>query len=145
MRGKRSIAPEKIRFTTARVVSNRYSIMKAGHGSASPLLDGCRPGWTNTTAPRAFEHLQHGIERRIAEKFLAVAREQRDAVELEGVEAIGDLVERACVRPHRHGGEGAEAPRPARDQLGRIVVAAARQRLRAGMRCRTRRRAAPAR
>src|SRR6202022_1194257 len=52
-RGKRSIAPEKMRFTTARVVSNRYSIMKAGQGRARPLLDGCSPGWTNATAPRA--------------------------------------------------------------------------------------------
>ena len=43
-RGKRSSAPEKTRFTAARVVSNRYSIMKAGQGSASELLEGCRPG-----------------------------------------------------------------------------------------------------
>ena len=35
MRGKRSIAPLNTRLTTARVVSNRYSIMKPGHGRSS--------------------------------------------------------------------------------------------------------------
>ena len=79
------------------------------------------------------QHRQHGIEARVAEKILAVARKQRDAVELQHIERICDLVESALHGPHRDGGECAEAPGPARGELGRVVVAAARQRLRLGL------------
>src|SRR5262249_58188236 len=77
------------------------------------------------------QHRKQGIEPRIAEEIFAVARKQRDTVELEHVERIGDLVERALYAPHRHRAKSAEARAPARDQLGRVVVAAPCQRLRA--------------
>src|SRR5262245_24361376 len=63
------IAREKTRFTTARVVSNRYSIMKAGQGSASEPLEGCRPGWTNTTALRSSSAASSGSNRASPRKF----------------------------------------------------------------------------
>ncbi len=75
---------------------------------------------------------QHGIEARIAEEMLAVAREQRDAVELQHVERVGDFVEGALRRRHRDGGECAEAPRPARGEISGVIVAAARHGLRVG-------------
>src|SRR5262249_20233356 len=77
------------------------------------------------------QHCKQGIEPRIAEEIFAVARKQRDAVELERVERIGDLVERTLYAPHRHRAESAEARGPARDELGRVVIAAPCQGLRA--------------
>src|SRR5215471_5874837 len=77
------------------------------------------------------QHCKQRIEARIAEEVFAVARKQRDAVELEHVERIRDLVERALGAPHRHRAERAEALGPARDELGRVVIAAPCQRLRA--------------
>src|SRR5262249_7298861 len=70
------------------------------------------------------QHRKQGIEPRIAEEIFAVARKQRDAVELEHVERIRDLVERALGAPHRHRAKSAEALGPARDELGRVVIAA---------------------
>src|SRR5262249_57635400 len=60
-----------------------------------------------------------------------VARKQRDAVELEHVERIRDLVECALGAPRRYRAESAEALWPARDELGRVVIAAPCQGLRA--------------
>src|SRR6516225_2818820 len=77
------------------------------------------------------QHRKQGIEPRIAEEIFAVARKQRDAVELERVERIGDLVERALGAPHRYRAESAEALGPAHDELGRVVIAAPCQGLRA--------------
>src|SRR5262249_19731111 len=70
------------------------------------------------------QHRKQGTEPRIAEEIFAVARKQRDAVELERFERIGDLVERALGAPHRYRAESAEALGPARDELGRVVIAA---------------------
>src|SRR4029453_2171843 len=77
------------------------------------------------------QHCKQGIKPRIAEEIFAVARKQRDAVELERVERIGDLIERALYAPHRHRAKRAEARGPARDELGRVVVATPCQGLRA--------------
>ena len=96
-----------------------------------PLARRMQAGMDEHHGAARVERVQHRIEERIAEKFLAIARKQRDAVVLEHVERVRDLVDRPVHVPHRHGAEGAEALGPARDQLGRIVVAAARQRLRA--------------
>src|ERR1700756_4353791 len=76
------------------------------------------------------QHRKQGIKPRIAEEIFALARKQRDAVEFQHVERIGDLLERALYAPHRHRAESAEARGPTRDEPGRVVVAAPRQRLR---------------
>src|SRR5215813_5899145 len=77
------------------------------------------------------QHCKQRIEARIAEEVFAVARKQRDAVELEHVERIRDLVERALGAPHRHRAKSAEARGPARDEFGRVIVATPGQGLRA--------------
>src|SRR6516225_5683348 len=69
------------------------------------------------------------VERAVAQKLLAIARKQRHAVEAKLIERMGDLCAGAVHASHRHGGEGPEARGPARDELGRVFVAAARERL----------------
>src|SRR5262245_37651445 len=76
------------------------------------------------------ERFEHRIEPRVTEEFLAVAREQAHALQLELIEAASDLGDRLCGIPHRHDRKRAETLRPARVELSRIVVAAARERRR---------------
>ena len=58
------------------------------------------------------QRVHHRIERRIAEEFSVVAREQADAAELQRVERKRDLGDRVAHVAHRHGAERAEAFRP---------------------------------
>ena len=96
-----------------------------------PLARGMQAGMDEHDSGALVQHREHGIERRIAQELAAVAREQRNTIESEGIETVSDLIERALRAPHRDGDKGAEAPGPACHQLGGIFVAAPRQELRA--------------
>jgi hypothetical protein len=76
-------------------------------------------------APIEFCH--HRQKQGGAEPFVAVARHQADAVGLERVERIGDLLQAAVDIGQRHRCETAEASGMVRQQLGRIFVALARK------------------
>ncbi len=73
----------------------------------------------------AVEIVQQRIERGVAEKFLAVAREQRNALEAQRLEAIARFRDRRIDVVHRQETEAAETFRMLRDQFGRVIVAAA--------------------
>ena len=66
----------------------------------------------------AVEIVQQRIERGVAEKFLAVAREQRNALEAQRLEAIARFRNGRVDVVHRHETEAAEAFRVLRDQFG---------------------------
>ena len=66
----------------------------------------------------AIEIAQQRIERGVAEEFLAVACEQRNALEAQRFEAIARFGDRRVDVVHRHETEAAEPFRMLRDQLG---------------------------
>ena len=129
MAGKRSSAPVKMRLAAIRVVSNGYSSMKPGYGSGMPRLRGMNGRMGVDHRPMGIERRQDRIERRVAEIDPVVIGEQADALELQDIERIIDLRDRILRRPHRNGGKTAEAVRPARLLLGRMLVEPAGQRL----------------
>jgi hypothetical protein len=69
--------------------------MNAGPGQREILARWVQAGMDEHDRAALVQHRQHGIEARIAEKILAVARKQRDTVELQHVERMSDLVEGA--------------------------------------------------
>ena len=81
------------------MVSNTYSIMKPGHGRSSVRLDGMVGRMHEHHRVAVVERFQHRIEPRVAEEFLAIAREQADALVLELVERMLDLGDRLTARP----------------------------------------------
>ena len=89
-----------------------------------------RAGMHENHGAARVERRHHRIELGVAEERAVVAREQADAAELQRIQAIADLVHRIARVPHRHGAECAEPLRPARVELGGVVVVAARQRFR---------------
>ena len=66
----------------------------------------------------AIEIAQQRIERGVAEEFLAVACEQRNAFEAQCFEAIARFRDGRIDVVHRHEAEAAEPLRMLRDQLG---------------------------
>src|SRR5437763_3141136 len=77
------------------------------------------------------EQLEERIKFAVTQEFVAIAREQGNAIELEHIERIRDLVAGAIDPMHRDGSKRAEAGGPPRHELGRIFVATARESLRA--------------
>ena len=74
------------------------------------------------------EIVQERIERGVAEECLAVAREQRNALEMQRVETVLGFRDRHVDIVHRQQAETAEPLWVLRDQLGGVIVAAARRR-----------------
>ena len=75
----------------------------------------------------AVEAGEHRGKGGVSEPLVAIARHQPDAVGLEHIEGIFDLLEAAFGVGQRQRGEQAEAPGVIRDKTRQIFVAAARQ------------------
>ena len=73
------------------------------------------------------EIVQERIERSVAEKCLAVARKQRNAFEMQGVETVLGFSDCQTDIVHRQQAETAEPLWVLRDQLGGVIVTAARE------------------
>src|ERR1700674_1383452 len=78
-------------------------------------------------SPAPVEFLENRSEKRIAEPFVAVAREHANALGLEYIEAVLDLAQAAFDIRQRQRDEDAEAARMIRSQARRLVVAATRE------------------
>ena len=80
------------------------------------------------------EIMQQWIERSVAEKVFAIAREQRNAFEVQCVETVLGFGDRGVDIVHRQQAETAEPLWVLGDQFGGIIVTAARERRRFVMR-----------
>jgi len=101
-----------------RVESVAYSIDDGGIPGTSPRQQSGEVGWTYTTALRRLSLIDRG-KRSLAEIF---AGQQGDAIRLEGVEGVFDLVETSLHVGRRDHGEEAEPPRMISHQPRAIVV-----------------------
>ena len=142
MSGQREAVPVNSRLAIVREVSVPYSMIGAGTPAMRlrQQFAAGRMGEDDRLAP--IELVHHRRKGGIAEPFVAVAREQPDAVGLERVERIVDLAQAA----RRRSGSGRTANVPKRrgpigGKLGAVFVAGARECRGRGTHRRTTRRA----
>jgi hypothetical protein len=96
------------------------------HAGKKPATAERRLGMHEDHGAAAVEFGHDWIEGRVAEPFVAIAREQRDAVGMEHIEPVFDLGEARVDKRQRDRGKYAEAARIIARKLGRIVVRLAR-------------------
>ncbi len=111
-----------------RVVSVPYSMITDG----TPLLrlrqQAGSLGCVYAVILRRFSLRHHRLERRVAKELVAVAGHERDAVAVQHVHRVGDLLQRLVDVRHRHQREHAEAARMRIGELARVLVRCARHR-----------------
>ena len=101
----------------------RYLDHRREGADAQLAAAGCDQGMHVDDGLASVEFLEHGLVHRMAQPFVAVIGLQVDAIRLDDVECVLDLLERGIDIHHRERREDPEAPRIILPHLGRIVLA----------------------